>query len=97
MISEKEYILQKNELLDEYEERVRAWLKENDKYDISEKIPFFRDGVTCPEIWFKPENNFRPLFILKEVSLGKDYVRDIDGFMKTWGNQKHFEFVENLS
>ena len=52
MITVNEYITQKNKLLDEYESKVRNWLKEKGKCDISEKIPFFRDGVVCPEKWF---------------------------------------------
>lgn len=95
MISAKEYTLRQNELLNEFETRVRDWLKENDEYNISDRIPFYRDGVVCPEVWFKPDNNFRPLFILKEVSIGKDYVKDLDKYLEIWGNQTSFEFVEN--
>ena len=95
MITASEYRLKQTELLNEYEERVRKWLKDKGENQIAEKIPFFRDGVTNPEVWFAPGNNFRPLFVLKDVSLGVDKVSDVDQFLKTWGNQKQFDFVEN--
>ena len=95
MISANEYIQKNNILLDEYEKRVRAWLKESGAKEIADKIPFYRDGVTCPDVWFKPGNDFRPLFILKEVSIGKDFVNDLSNYLKIWGNQKNFNFVEN--
>lgn len=95
MITVKEYLVKKEELLDQYEKSVREWLKEDDKHKIAQRIPFFRDGVTCPEVWFKPGNDFRPLFILKETSIGKDCVNDLNGFLERWGNQTTFEFVEN--
>ena len=95
MITANEYIQKKNEILDEYESRVRAWLKDEGANEIADKIPFYRDGVTCPDIWFRPGNNFRPLFILKEVSIGKDCISDLDNYLKIWGNQKSFNFVEN--
>jgi len=95
MKSINEYVSEKNLLLDKYEKRVRTWLKKDDKHNISEKIPFFRDGVVCPEVWFAPGNDFRPLFILKEVSLGIDEIKCLDCYLETWGNQKTFEFIEN--
>ena len=95
MISVDEYIVKKNKILDEYEKRVRDWLKKTGASEIADKIPFYRDGVTCPDIWFKTGNNFRPLFILKEVSIGKDLLDDLDDYLKTWGNKKRFEFVES--
>lgn len=95
MITAIEYKEKNKALLDEYESTVRKWLKEQGKENISEKIPFFRDGVVCPEKWFAKDNNFRPMVILKEVSLGINEVDELDDYLKIWGNQKSFEFVEN--
>lgn len=90
-----EYKVKREELLAEYEKRVRAWLGETDEYGIADKIPFFKDGAVNPEVWFKSGNTFRPLFVLKEVSLGKDLVKELDGFLEVWDNQTTFEFAEN--
>lgn len=95
MMSIDDYKKERNQILDEYEKRVRDWLKKAGESEIADKIPFYRDGVVCPEIWFKEENKFRPLFILKEVSIGKSSISDLDDYLKTWGNQSSFEFVEN--
>ena len=95
MNSAKQYRIENEKLLTEYEERVRKWLLKKGKKELSEKIPFFRDGVTCPEVWFEKGNNFRPLFVLKEVSLGIDTIEELESYLKTWGNPKYFEFVEN--
>lgn len=95
MITAEEYRLQNADLLQEYEERVRRWLFTSGKEDISRSIPYFRDGVVCPETWFREGNNFRPLFVLKEVSLGINYLTELPRFLETWGHQEHFEFVEN--
>jgi len=90
-----EYRKENSKLMAEYETSVRKWLKEKGKDSISEKIPFFRDGVVSPEKWFEKGNEFRPMIILKEVSLGVDEVEKLDDYLAVWGNQKHFEFVEN--
>jgi len=90
-----QYRMEQDRLLIEYEEKVRKWLADNGEEELAEKIPFFRDGVTCPEKWFSSDNGFRPLFILKEVSLGMDNVSEVNDFLKIWGNQKTFDFVEN--
>lgn len=95
MISATEYKQEHTKLMSEYETRVRKWLKKNGELTLADKIPFFKDGVTCPEKWFAPGNNFRPLFILKEVSLGVDRIADVDQFLNTWGNQTTFDFAEN--
>lgn len=95
MVTAEEYRVEHNKLMKEYEQRVREWLKESGEDEIADKIPFFKDGATMPEKWFAPNNNFRPLFILKEVSLGVDKIADVDKFLEIWGGQKQFEFVEN--
>ena len=95
MITATEYRKKQAQLLAEYETRVREWLWDYGEKELSEKIPFFKDGVVNPEKWFAEGNDFRPLFILKEVSLGKDNISDVDAFLKKWGNQKTFDFVEN--
>ena len=80
--------------MQEYEQRVRKWLKQDDKYGIADKIPYFRDGVTNPEVWFAEGNDFRPLFILKEVSTGKDTVEELQDFLQIWKNKTCFDFAE---
>lgn len=95
MITAAEYRERQSQLLDEYEARVRAWLNKSGEQELAEKIPFFKDGVVNPEKWFAEGNDFRPLFILKEVSLGKDNLSDVDCFLRKWGNQTTFDFAEN--
>lgn len=95
MMTATEYRKAHGELLEEYETKVRKWLAEDGAKDIEKRIPFFRDGVTCPETWFREGNTFRPLFILKEVSLGINTVEELGGYLETWGNPQRFEFVEN--
>lgn len=95
MISASEYRKCNERLMQEYEQRVRTWLKDCGEEELSKIIPFFRDGVTCPEVWFKEGNTFRPLIILKEVSLGVNCLKELPGFLNKWGNPQYFEFVEN--
>ena len=101
-----EYKIKKEELLTEYEDAVRKWLSEDYKRpggrkiykgdpEFAQKIPFYRDGVVCPEVWFEKGNNFRPLIILKEVSMGKEKNCEINDYLNEWGGKKRFEFVEN--
>lgn len=92
----EEYQRERTPLLEEYESRVRAWLKDVSNFkELSEQIPFFRDGVVCPEVWFQEDNSFRPLFVLKEISLGINCVPELPQYLETWGYPKRFEFVEN--
>lgn len=95
MINATEYREKKERLLTEYEQKVRSWLREKNKGELADNIPFFRDGVVCPEVWFQEGNDFRPLFILKEVSIGINDVSKLDSYLEYWGNTKCFEFVEN--
>lgn len=95
MVGASEYREKNSKLMNEYEESVRSWLIEKGRGDFSRIVPFFRDGVTCPEKWFQAHNDFRPLFILKEVSLGFNFTSDIDSYIKKWGNRTRFEFVGN--
>jgi len=94
MTAEK-YRIENNKLMQEYEKRVRNWLSITGNAEVAEKIPYFRDGIVCPEKWFENDNEFRPLIILKEVSLGINQLDELDGFLNLWGNPKYFEFVEN--
>ena len=89
----REYQVKHEELMTKWENDARCWLAESNKY-LSKQIPFFRDGVTCPEVWFKEGNDFRPLFILKEVSTGKNYTRELPEFLATWKNKTMFEFAQ---
>lgn len=91
-------------LMLEYEEKSRAWLhSQNGKSDISDRIPFSRDGVVNPEYWFKEGNDFRPLFILKEPSIGINTADQLPDFDREWdrantpewNHLSYFEYVEN--
>ena len=95
MISSTEYREENRTLMEEYETRVRAWLSKVGSEDMAVQLPFFRDGITCPEVWFQENNSFRPLFILKEVSLGINYVRELPSFLEKWGYPQYFDFAEN--
>ncbi len=94
MISAAEYNRKNEELMVEYEERVRAWLAGKADETLVEKVPFFRDGVVSPETWFCAGNDFRPLFVLKEVSMGFDEVQKLDSYLEDLEWQKRFEFVK---
>lgn len=58
-----EYQTRHLELMMRWENECREWLKSEGKGAVL--TPFFEDGIIDPETWF--ENEFRPLFILKEV------------------------------
>lgn len=90
----QQYQLEHEKLMTEWENEARSWLSEIGEEELAKNIPFFRDGVTCPEVWFDKDNTFRPLFILKEVSIGKNYKCYVHEFLKTWGNKKTFEFAQ---
>lgn len=95
LISATKYEVQNKKLMLAYEQRVRSWMRKEGEVDIADKIPFFRDGVTCPGKWFQEGNDFRPLFVLKEVSLGIDRLTELDDYLKEWGYQHYFEFATN--
>lgn len=92
MMSPIEYRQQNEQLMIEFEDNVRSWLAKIDPDSgVSAKVPFFRDGVTCPDIWFNEDNDFRPLFLLKEVNIG---TNNIDDFLKQYDGMTRFEFAE---
>lgn len=82
-------------LMHEYEAKARSWLSEFGDNHLAEQIPFFRDGIVSPENWFRKNNTFRPLIILKEVSLGINKVEELPQFLDLWGQPQFFEFAEN--
>ena len=106
MISAGEYGEQRKNLMEEYETTVRTWLtkKGGISAQIADIVPFFRDGVTCPSQWFVDGNDFRPLFIMKEPSMGfsvacEEEIPDrIVKYNEDWGkkaDKRYFEFAEN--
>lgn len=97
MISAKEYVSQKAKLMADYEKAVREWLRNKGGIgaEIADKIPFLCDGVATPEHWFSSGNDFRPLFILKEASIGINNVSELDSFLEKWGGITRFEHVED--
>ncbi len=90
-----EYRIANEKLMIEYEQTVRELLADEAGTELSEKIPFFRDGIVCPEVWFQSENNFRPLFIMKEVNIGKKHISELDEYLEKWGCSTQFDFVTN--
>lgn len=94
MITVAEYRIENERLMNEYEEKVRGWLSQEKGSDVADILPFYRDGVTNPEEWFKESNTFRPLFVLKEVSVGSDTIDGLKKYLDIFGNPKHFDFVE---
>ena len=94
LMNEQEYKVKHEKLMTEWEQEARKWLLDTSNRELSEKIPFFRDGITCPEVWFDKDNTFRPLFILKEVSIGKNKICEVSDFLEIWGNKKTFEFAQ---
>ena len=95
MIAVAEYRRQNQSLMEEYENRVRNWLSGKGNPELANKIPFFRDGIATPEVWFQAGNDFRPMIILKEVSLGINEVCELEQFLNLWGHPKYFDFIEN--
>ena len=49
----EKYCIENEKLMLEYERQVRNWLADNGEIELSEKIPYFRDGVVCPEKWYE--------------------------------------------
>ena len=90
----QEYRSKHEELMAKWESEARSWLLNTRNDDLAQNIPFFRDGVTCPEVWFEDNNSFRPLFILKEVSTGKNKIDEVQDFLSIWGNKRTFEFAQ---
>lgn len=62
-IRAQEYRNQREELMQKWELECRDWLECENGAPID--ATFFRDGIIDPDVWF--ENDFRPLFVLKEV------------------------------
>ena len=91
----QEYRIENEKLMEKWEKDCRDWLRNEgrDSY-LVENIPFFRDGVVCPEVWFEKGNTFKPLVILKEVSLGIDSVKKLPEFLETWPGKTFFKFAE---
>lgn len=85
MNSADSYIKQKETLMCEYEQTVRQWMTEL-KLDetVIKMIPFLEDGVVCPRIWFKEGNDFRPLFVLKEASIGINSKSELEEYYRKW-------------
>lgn len=54
------------EYREEYLEFMKQWAKELREWTNSDGF-FYLDGIFDPETWFAKENDFRPLFILKEA------------------------------
>ncbi len=95
MISAEQYQALNKEFHNQLEKAAREWLSELTDADFAQRIPYFRDGATNPKKWFEEGNDFRPLFILKEVSLGINDIEDLDAYLTKWANIKSFEFVED--
>ena len=72
MTHEEEKILRYREensvLMQEYETRVRKWLAGFGNEKLADQIPFFRDGVTCPETWFREGNESSDVYLKRDES-----------------------------
>ncbi|MBQ0027982.1 MAG: hypothetical protein KBS96_05200 [Lachnospiraceae bacterium] len=89
-----EYQKAKALFMSEYENRVRRWLRErNSDETVVKRIPFFEDGIVCPSKWFEENCGFRPLFILKEASIGKDNIFELNDYYEEWNGQTRFDHV----
>lgn len=61
-------------------------------FDVNHEDSFITDGIVCPEEWFKKDNKFRPLFLLKEAydtngkgfDLIKEQLATEDKLSGTW-------------
>ena len=61
-------------------------------FDVNHEDSFITDGIVCPEEWFKEDNKFRPLFLLKEAydtngkgfDLIKEQLATEDKLSGTW-------------
>lgn len=79
------YRKQKELFMSEYEKTVRQWMSDQKLNEtVIKLIPFLEDGVVCPETWFKEGNDFRPLFILKEASIGIDCKSELEAYYQKW-------------
>ena len=98
----KDYNSQRLSFMQDYETKAREWLKNEyqnswieknhvDRCKVADDIPFFMDGAVDPATWFC--SDFRPLFIMKEVSIGKNEIDDINEYLEVWKNKKCFDFV----
>ena len=57
------YREQREKLMNKWEKECRDWLEHENGEQIT--ATFFKDGIIDPDVWY--QNEFRPLFILKEV------------------------------
>lgn len=58
----------KEEYCIQIEELFSKWWKKSQFYSDDAKKHFYKDGIVDENIWFAENNNFRPLFILKDVN-----------------------------
>lgn len=63
MISAEKYRIEREKLMEKWERECREWAAELSGRPVV--ATFFKDGVVDPDTWFN--NDFRPLFVLKEV------------------------------
>ena len=79
------------------EELFKTWCQKSLSYSDDKEKHFYKDGIVDENIWFSENNNFRPLFILKDVNGNgaadcatvTNFVKDNDddiqkGVEKTW-------------
>lgn len=96
MLNVEEFLCQRKDLMTRYEQEARAYLRKlGRKADFVEQIPFFADGVADANIWCNADNNFRPLFITKEASIGFDSVIGLPEYYRKWDGITYFEHVDD--
>ena len=96
MLNVEEFLCQRKDLMTRYEQEARAYLRKlGRKADFVEQIPFLADGVADANIWCNADNNFRPLFITKEASIGFDSVIGLPEYYRKWDGSTYFEHVDD--
>ena len=96
MLNVEEFLCQRKDLMTRYEQEARAYLRKlGRKADFVEQIPFLADGVADANIWCNADNNFRPLFITKEASIGFDSVIGLPEYYRKWDGITYFEHVDD--
>ena len=81
-MQEKVYKVERLKLMEQWEKECRNWIVDRDGKSVS--ATFFRDGIVDPSTWFN--NDFRPLFILKEAHDMDPQDRWIDCVAMNEGN-----------
>lgn len=87
-----QYTNERASIMNAYKKTVEDWMIRGGKRRFAEVIPFFEDGVVDEVTWFKEDNDFRPLFIMKEPSTGiigdneEIIIKQLEDYIDVWGS-----------